>query len=120
MTESAILDKVRKLLRLAGNNSNPEEAATAAAHAQRLLDAHNLSAAMLELESEASPNDPPRPEEPIENYDDAPLGKTSDAAHVRLATVISRANGCRLFMRTYGRGQRDKGRTFLVGRATDA
>lgn len=47
-----IIDKIRKLLALA-NSSNEHEAALAAAHAQRLLSAHNL--AMADIESEQKP-----------------------------------------------------------------
>jgi Protein of unknown function (DUF2786) len=114
MAPESILDKVRKLLRLAGNNPNPEEAASAAAAAQRLLDAHNLSAAMLELETEA----PPKPEEPIEDYGSgAALGVVSDHAAQRLASTIARANGCRIYLMG---GMRQGQRVCLVGRPTDA
>jgi hypothetical protein len=114
MAPENILDKVRKLLRLAGNNPNPEEAATAAAMAQRMLDAHNLSAAMLELETEA----PPRPEEPIQDFGSgAVLGVVRDHAAERLASVIARANGCRIY---FMGGLRQGRRICLVGRATDA
>jgi hypothetical protein len=114
MAPENILDKVRKLLRLAGNNPNPEEAASAAAAAQRMLDAHNLSAAMLELETEA----PPRPEEPIQDFGSgAVLGVVRDHATERLASVIARANGCRIY---FLGGIRQGRRLCLVGRATDA
>jgi hypothetical protein len=43
---SDILNKVRKLLRLA-ESPNANEAALAAAKAQELIDAHNLSTALL-------------------------------------------------------------------------
>lgn len=44
MDKSAIIDKIKKLLALA-NSCNEHEAALAAAHAQRLLAAHNLAMA---------------------------------------------------------------------------
>jgi len=117
MTQDTVLDKVRKLLRLAGNNPNPEEAASAAATAQRLIDAHNLSATVLELES-----GPRRPEadEPVQDFGtgDARLGESRDRGHEALASVLARANGCRLY---YGwSGIRGRRRLALVGRASDA
>ena len=59
----SIVDKVRKLLRLA-ESPNANEAALAAAKAQELIDAHNLSAALLAYdEGSAQPN------EPIEDFE---------------------------------------------------
>ncbi len=52
MESSPIIDKIRKLLALA-NSSNEHEAALAAAHAQRLLSAHNL--AMADIETQCRP-----------------------------------------------------------------
>jgi len=42
------IDKVRKLLALANRNPNPEEAASAAAKAQKLLAEHNIQMSMVE------------------------------------------------------------------------
>lgn len=44
----ATIDKVRKLLNLANRNPNPEEAASAAAKAQKLLAEHNIQMSMVE------------------------------------------------------------------------
>lgn len=49
-----ILPKIQKLLSLAAKNSNPEEAASAAARAQELLLAYNLSSDMLDEDVEGS------------------------------------------------------------------
>jgi hypothetical protein len=110
MTDTTILDKVRKLLRLAGNNPNAEEAASAAAKAQGMIDAHKLSAAMLELDEPARAV----PDEPVADYGAEPLGDfgRDGGARVRLASTIARANACRIYMRN--------GRSIcLVGRASD-
>lgn len=53
MDNSAIIEKIKKLLALA-NSSNEHEAALAAAHAQRLLSEHNL--AMADIEAAHKPD----------------------------------------------------------------
>lgn len=49
----ALLQKIAKLLSLAGDKANEHEAAVAAAHAQRLLHEHNLSVAEVEASGKA-------------------------------------------------------------------
>jgi len=124
MAPDTVVDKVRKLLKLAGNNPNVEEAATAAAMAQRLIDAHNLSVAMLELEA---PEAARQPEEPIEDFGaDAKLDWVGrDHARERLASVIARANGCSIYFQhgwlknAAGRHSRGK-RICIVGQPSGA
>ncbi len=53
MTRDRIIERVRKLLALS-NSSNEHEAALAAAHAQRLLAAHNLAMSELDLQEEGA------------------------------------------------------------------
>lgn len=109
MTNSSIIDKVRKLLRLA-DSPNPNEAAAAAAKAQELIDQYKLNMELLTLDGAA-----PEPEEPIENFrkKDAPLdpGKKADTWRWRLANTVMRANACRGF--TSG------GDIHIVGRPSD-
>lgn len=109
MTPS-VLDKVKKLLRLS-TSSNAHEAACAAAKAQELIDRHQLTQAVLEDEHGAGsvPHD-----EPIHKFDDAPLDqpKRLDYWRQRLASVLARANACRIYMR--------RPHIFLVGRPSDA
>lgn len=104
-----ILDRVRKLLRLAGNNNSPEEAAAAAAKAQTLIDEHNLNAASISLDGDTADE----PDEPIQDFEDSPLttGKRVDSWKWSLASVVARANGCK----PYGWG----GRIHLIGRPSD-
>lgn len=113
MTQDAILDRVRKLLRLAGNNPNPEEAATAAAKAQALIDAHHLSRALLDLDPQGRPGGAPA-EEPIEDLGRAPLDPDGRRSRVRvtLASVVARANACRVYL--------SGGGVCLIGRPSDA
>ena len=40
-----VLDRIRKLLNLAKGGATPEEAATAVAHAQKLMDEHHIEEA---------------------------------------------------------------------------
>jgi uncharacterized protein DUF2786 len=106
---SDVLNKVRKLLRLA-NSPNPNEAALAAAKAQQLIDEHKLSAALLVEETGVD-----GPDEPIENFarKDAPLdtGQKLDRWRIALAGAVSRANACRI----YSMG----GNIEIVGRPSD-
>ena len=114
MTVENIVSKVQKLLRLSTANSNAEEAASAAAKAQELIDQHNLSAAMLAIDNA----------EPVNGVDDEPItdflkaGAPLDAQkqqsrwRLTLASVVARMNGCRIYI--------NGGSIALVGRPTDA
>jgi hypothetical protein len=106
---SSILNRVRKLLRLA-EGPNAHEAAAAAAKAQSLIDEHNLSAALLSLD-EGMQDD-----EDIEDFNDkgAPLDSQPVLHRWRLslASSIARANGCRVYF--------TGGSIALVGRPSDA
>jgi hypothetical protein len=51
----SVIDRVKKLLALAGNNENVNEAAAAMARAQRLMLDHKLAAAEIESDDEAAP-----------------------------------------------------------------
>lgn len=107
---NSVIDKVRKLLRLA-ESPNANEAALAAAKAQSLIDEHNLSAALLAMDG-----GPSEPDEDIEDFmaKDAPLDRQPILHRWRqyLASTIARANGCRI----YSQG----GNIALVGRPSDA
>ena len=106
---SAIIDKVRKLLRLA-ESPNAHEAALAAAKAQTLIDEHNLTASLLSLDTAT-----PEQDEPIEDFQKkgAPLDERGrDVWKSHLASAISRANACRIYLQG--------GQIALVGRPSDA
>lgn len=106
---SSVLDKVRKLLRLA-ESPNANEAAAAAAKAQSLIDEHNLSAALLSLDEGATDD------EDIEDFSrkGAPLDEQPVLHRWRLslASAVARANGCRVYF--------SGGSIALVGRPSDA
>lgn len=107
---SSVLDKVRKLLRLA-ESPNANEAAAAAAKAQNLIDEHNLSAALLSLDEGQSDDD-----EDIEDFNakGAPLDSQPVLHRWRLslASAVTRANGCRVYI--------TGGSIAIVGRPSDA
>ena len=112
MTQEAILNKVRKLLRLADKAGTPEEAASAAAMAQRLIAEHQLSTAMLSLDTDT----PAEPDEDIVDFGARPGGALdadySARWHGTLAVIVAAANGCKPY-RT--------GKTLhLIGRPSDA
>lgn len=102
MTHLEALDRVKKLLALA-KSDNPNEAASAAAMAQKIIDRHKLDVASLEGDSGA----------PTEKVEDTSLDTSTSTWKLRLAGEIARANGCRLYYRP---GQSIQ----LIGRASDA
>ncbi len=112
--DSRVLDKIRKLLRMAEHQaSNPNEAASAAAHAQRLMDEHNLSAAMLELDDETKAEDVVMADgaDALDSFDRLRLWKA------RLSLAIAEANHCESIVRGV-RGLPGR-RLALIGRPSD-
>lgn len=114
MTTQEAIDKARKLLALAASNTNPNEAATAAARAQEILDRHKLSAAMLEAE------DPTIKEavdfgEPLDEMKKVSTWKWS------LAKSIADANSCRVYISLSGMviAGEMKSAIKIVGRPSD-
>jgi len=110
-TPPPALDRVRKLLALA-TSPNPHEAAVAAAHAQKLIEAHRLHEWLAATDEVGCDPDP------IEDGRDAPL---ETARRIRkwkivLANVLAEANGCVAF--TYTAEGRDEA-IALVGRSRD-
>lgn len=93
-----IVDKIKKLLRLA-DSANVNEAATAAGAAQRLMETYQIDQAMVALEDDDAPGGNVE-DEPIRHFDD------DEALHVwsrlaswklQLAWAIAAENGCRTF-----------------------
>lgn len=104
------LDRVRKLLALA-TSPNAHEAASAAAHAQALIDRHRLQAI---LDAESSANDEA---DPITDARDAPLETARKIRpwKVMLALTLAQHNGCVAYTL-----ERDRAQSLvLVGRAAD-
>jgi hypothetical protein len=105
MIDTKILTRVRNLLRLAGNNASVEESALAAAAAQRLIDEHNLSAALLAADTNTpDPDDAPLLDTRAAGADPIEPGKPQrdgttyqDRWKVTLASTIAKANGSRIY-----------------------
>lgn len=111
MTQTKIVDRIRKLLKLA-TSSNVEEAANAAAHAQRLMERHNIDVALLDdgaAESRWSVSD--HPDMPIET------GKRIATWKVRLCQDLAGVNGCEVYFNADDDGTSD---LCLVGAREDA
>lgn len=108
---SDLINRVHGLLKLAANNPNAEEAAAAAAMAQRLIDEHNLAGALLEYDGTK------RDDEPIIDFSEkgAPLDGTSPTKLIRwrssLAMSLAYYNSCRIFFTS--------GTLHIVGRPSD-
>ncbi len=108
MDREKVLDRVRRLLRLA-ESPNVHEAALAAARAQELMVRHRIEAATLDGGRDGSG---------IVDLRDEPLeaSKRLRPWKTRLGDVVARANGCRVYLLDRG-GIRS---LVLVGRAEDA
>ena len=92
MPHSKILDRIRKLLALS-KSSDLNEAANAAAHAQRLIAKHRINTASLAEEPEG-----------VALHDD-PLDEGARVTQwkLELAMVVAEANGCRVIVLKDGR-----------------
>lgn len=112
MTVSAIVDKVQKLLALS-KSSNANEAAAAAAKANKLIDQYRLSEA--DLETEATADLEPLEEDPDYVYQS---GKVTPWKKL-LVNVLAAHYGCAYWNdRTYVNG-RQFSRYRLVGKRSD-
>lgn len=90
-----VVDKIRKLRELARNNKSAQEAATAAAIAEKLCQEHRISEAMLDAQVEASG--------PVEADVDA--FQKIEPWKSYLLTDLAKLHGCEVvYLRTKGRG----------------
>lgn len=108
-----ILDKVQKLLRLAADPSNVNEAASAAKRAQEMMHKYNLTSLMVE-----SFDSNPMEDEDIKCMTD-PLfifKKNASTWKTKLAMVVAKANHCRIWLQR----SHNSSRLGLVGRRSDA
>ncbi len=108
MDRDKLLDRIRRLLRLA-ESPNVHEAAVAAARAQELMARHRIEAAALD-DADGGAG--------VKDLRDAPLdgSKRLRAWKTHLADAVARANGCRVYLL-----ERDGMKHIvLVGRAEDA
>lgn len=104
-----VVDRVRKLLSLANNNANINEAAAAAAQAQKLIAQHQLNMATIAVENgKDSLSD-----EPV-GISDVPLyeGKRAITWKGSLARTIAENNACYIFFS-------DGGNICVVGKPTN-
>lgn len=116
MTLDEAINKARKLLNLA-DSDNPNEAAAAAAQAQKILDKYEITQTMVEQSGEEEPDD-----EDIAVFRDSPLHEATkfnlDKWRIRLADVISEANMCQVLLNT--NSNRNVKQIIIVGRPSDA
>lgn len=89
MADPKTIDRIQKLLRLA-ESSNVHEAATAAAHAQELMERHRIDLASIRSDADA-----------IEDHGDRPLVACARPPRWRvlLASAVAEASGCRVYLR---------------------
>lgn len=91
-----VKDKIEKLLRLANNNPNVEEAAAAAKQAQRLMTKYSIEQATVRLDEEDG-DSADRSFEVVGKVTVA-SGKRLSSWRTVLATVIARHNRCRVLI----------------------
>jgi len=104
-----IINKVKKLLRLADGQANEHESAAALAQAQRLIAKHAIEQAMLDESADVDEDLGPLKawEDPLEAG-----GRRLQRWKYSLAYAIASRNGCHI----YARG----GSLMIIGRASDA
>lgn len=115
-TDSKILDRIKKLLALAHNNTNANEAASAAAQAQALMSRHAIDSMMLETAADG-------PEEPIETETLWVEGNKRSTWRGRLAVTLCRVNQCKAYItevRTARSQSKPQAELRVIGKASDA
>jgi len=93
-----VKSKIEKLLLLASNNSNLDEAATAAKHAQRLMTKYAIDQASIAIDKDDGEDEVPQP---LIGSITAASGKRLASWRVLLANVIGRHNQCRALILRY-------------------
>lgn len=104
---AAILERVRNLLTLADGTTNPNEAAVAAAQAQKLMTKHQLTRADV---SETDPRRVRQDEEPLFRQKKLKLWQLA------LANAIAQENACLNVMTTNEKGRNS---IFIIGKEED-
>lgn len=117
--DEKIVDKIKKLLRLA-ESADVNEAANAAGKAQQMMEAHNIDLAMLPADDDGNPIE----EEEVRQFDhDEALHVSARVAswHSQLSHRIAKSNGCSTFLGyTFSKEQAKYMRTVgIVGRPSD-
>ncbi len=118
MTIDQAIDKARKLLALA-TSDNPNEAASAAAKAQAILERYSISVAMLEIDGDGD-----APDEPIDDSRSGsePLDAGSALPTYRkvLANCVAQVNGCYVYSRRRAMDSGHRRSSIeIAGRASD-
>lgn len=116
MTRENVLDRIAKLLALSeGAGATPNEAAVAAATAQRLMEQHQIDRAELGDDDEERVSDEHDPLYDGEGKLPSWLGA--------LADVVTRANACRVWISTLRartpKGVRVRNQLMVIGRKSD-
>src|SRR5579862_2600386 len=106
-----ILQKIKKLLALAGNNPSVEEAAAASARAQQMMDEYHLS--MADVDTAALNAADPMGRGEIKDEFEPAMARWKTIFISRLA----RLHDCRCYIETAVYGKQRK--TMLIGRETD-
>jgi hypothetical protein len=117
MVTEKIVDKIKKLLRLA-ESADVNEAANAAGAAQRLMEEHRIDQAMIDIGE--TDGDGMEPEE-VREFGEEPLEASGRLAQwkCQLAVALSGVNACRCYLGKEYAGRKTKTKLCLVGRPSD-
>lgn len=119
MTYDEALSKIQKLLKLA-NSPNANEAATAAAMAQSIMDKYNIEKGVAESDAMSD-----APDEEITNFGKTPEGELDGEGQrlstwrISLANAIAKANACKLYLSKRYDGFQSRATLELIGRPSD-
>lgn len=91
-----ILERIKKLLRLAQNAGSEHEAANAARRASQLMAQHEIHAASINLDNLDSP-DEPRAVEEIAQCHEVTYTKKRVAWHIRIASAVASSYGAEMY-----------------------
>lgn len=97
MNDQKIVDRIRKLLALA-TSDNVNEAASAAAKAQELIERHNIDRAML---AEDKPDEHPLEDVVTQSIYDFPTSR-AETWQIVIAQGVTGANGCKVYISKRG------------------
>lgn len=118
MNHDKVIDKIKKLLRLA-ESADVNEAATAAGQAQRLMEQYRIDQAILSVDEDAP--DGAVDEENIKEFSDEPLAASGRLAQWKssLGVAIASINGCRCVLSKEWSGRKFRTTLCLVGHPSD-
>jgi hypothetical protein len=114
MSQELIQDKIRRLLNLASNNANENEAAAAMSAANKLAEQYRIEIANLEVSGNSEPL-----EDIVDNDNPFISGGRIRNWKTILLDAIVQSQGCVTYLCRFGRGHHGITKYYVVGRSSD-